>query len=397
MKKFGPALVVTAAFIGPGTVTTASITGANFGFGLLWALLFSVIATYILQEMASRLGLVTGKGLADVMREHFRSPIQRKGAIILVVSAIAIGNSAYQGGNLTGAALGLSNVLPMDTTMFPALLGMVAAVVLFTGKQQFIERSLIGLVAVMSMVFVVTMFLTSPDWTAVLNGLVPSIPDGSVLSVIAIIGTTVVPYNLFLHASIVAKLKTRDVDLPAQLRNNRVDSALSIGAGGLITLAIMSCAASAFFATGNTLESGNIAQQLKPFLGDYAALFFGLGLAAAGLTSAITAPLAAAFAVTGIIGWKSDLKGAHFRVIWALILVCGVVIASLGIKPLAAILFAQAANGVLLPVIAVYLIWTTSRYNIMGKHRNSILTNGIGTAVVLLVTGLGLYKVATVF
>ena len=107
MKGFGPGFLVTAAFIGPGSIATASVAGANFGFVLLWALLFSLIATIVLQEMAARLGLVSGSGLSQALRSTFSSPIISRCAVVLVVSAIGVGNAAYEAGNISGAALGL--------------------------------------------------------------------------------------------------------------------------------------------------------------------------------------------------------------------------------------------------------------------------------------------------
>ena len=109
-KRMGPGLLVTAAFIGPGTVTTASAAGANFGFALMWALLFSTFATLVLQEMAARLGLVTGKGLAEAMRSTSSNALLSKLAIILVIAAIGCGNAAYEVGNIAGAALAVSTV-----------------------------------------------------------------------------------------------------------------------------------------------------------------------------------------------------------------------------------------------------------------------------------------------
>lgn len=398
MKQFGPGLLVAAAFIGPGTVTTASMAGANYGYALVWALLFSVVATFVLQEMASRLGIITGSGLAEALRKSFDRPAIKLLVITLVVGAIGIGNAAYQAGNLAGAALGISSAVGGSIHMWSVVLGLFAAVLLASGQYKILERTLISLVAAMSIVFIITMFMASPDWGAIASDLLaPSIPPGSILTVIALIGTTVVPYNLFLHASIVAQKKQTDAAQEAKLSANRMDTSLSIGLGGLVTLAVMSCAASAFFATGTSVSSGNIATQLEPLLGDFAKYFFALGLFAAGLSSAITAPLAAAYAVCGAMGWPTDLKHNRFKIIWLLVLLFGVAFASFGIKPLVAILFAQATNGLLLPIIAIFLICVMNQSSLLGQHRNGLTANIIGGAIVLVVSCLGLYKLASLF
>lgn len=397
MKKFGPALLVTAAFIGPGTVTTASMAGASFGYTLVWALLFSVVATFVLQEMASRLGLVTGDGLAQALRQQCRSPIARLFMISLIVCAIGVGNAAYQAGNLTGAALGLSNVAGGEISTWAILLGLLAATLLYSGKYHILERALISLVGLMSVVFIITMFMSKPDIPALIKGaFTPQIPEGALLSVIALIGTTVVPYNLFLHASIVANHRSQ-MDINKQISNNRMDATLSIGLGGLLTLSIMACAASAFFANMTELDAGNIANQLQPLLGEYAKYFFALGLFSAGLTSAITAPLAAAYAVSGALGWKSDLHSNKFKLLWAIVLIVGVIFASIGIKPLVAIIFAQATNGLLLPIVAIFLLWIMNQKALLAEHRNGWLANIFGFTIVAVVSGLGLFKLYSVF
>jgi NRAMP (natural resistance-associated macrophage protein)-like metal ion transporter len=397
MKKFGPALVVTAAFIGPGTVTTATLAGGNFGFALVWALLFSVIATYVLQEMAARLGWVTGSGLSEALRQQFTG-WKKWISCALVVSAIGIGNAAYQGGNLTGAALGLSALAGGDISFWAVAIALLAAILLLSGRYHIIEKALIALVFMMSLVFFITLFLAQPDWWAMLFGAFSfRLPIGAEWMVIALIGTTVVPYNLFLHASVVAQSREQKEQQPNNLGNVRIDSALSIGLGGLVTLAILSCSATAFFATGIEVNTQNLATQLEPVLGDWANGFFALGLFCAGLTSAITAPLAAAYALTGMLGWPVDPKHPRFKAIWLTVIVVGVGFASSGVKPLLAILFSQAANGLLLPVIAIYLMVTMNNRTLLGSHANGTIANVAGGIVVLVVSALGLYKLFSLF
>jgi Mn2+/Fe2+ NRAMP family transporter len=249
----------------------------------------------------------------------------------------------------------------------------------------------------MSVVFVVTMIMIDVNYHAVFRGLlVPSIPEDSLLTVIALIGTTVVPYNLFLHANL-AKEKWKDVELKLALTESRSDIALSIGLGGLITLAVMSTSAVAFFGTDRLFSSASIATQLEPVLGVSANIFFAFGLMAAGLTSAITAPLAAAYAVTGALGWPSEFKDYRFRAVWLSVLLIGTGFAAMGTKPIAAILFAQAANGLLLPIIAIFLLIVVNREDLIGLHRNGKFANIAGILVVLVVSALGLFKLVSTF
>ena len=397
IKKFGPGLLVTAAFIGPGSIATASAAGANFGFVLLWALLFSLIATIVLQEMAARLGLVSGEGLSQALRTTFKNPLLSRLAVILVVAAIGVGNAAYEAGNISGASLGLQSLTSFPVWLCALLIGGLGALLLGTGAYKWLEPVLIFLVLAMSAVFVLTMLLIDINLADLFRGmLTPSIPTGSAMTVIALIGTTVVPYNLFLHANLVQE-KWRGVATGQALRESRVDTVLSIGLGGLITLAVMSTSAVAFFQTGAVFSAASLATQLEPVLGRAANGFFAFGLLAAGLTSAITAPLAAAYAVTGAMGWPSTLSDRRFRAIAMLVLMIGTVFAALGSKPIAAILFAQAANGLLLPVTAIFLLIIMNRADLLGAYRNRMATNVVGAAVVFVVTGLGLFNIARLF
>ena len=397
MKRFGPGLLVTAAFIGPGSIATASAAGANFGFVLLWALLFSLLATMVLQEMAARLGLVTGEGLSQALRTTFNHPVVSRAAVLLVVAAIGLGNAAYEAGNISGAALGLQSLLPFSTSVCALLIGGLAALLLAGGGYKLLEPILIVLVLIMSMVFVLTMLMIDLDMGAMLSGLFkPSMPSGSALTVVALIGTTVVPYNLFLHANIVQE-KWRGTDTAQAIAESRGDTVISIGLGGLITLAVMSTSAVAFFNTGAQFSAASLATQLEPVLGSGANSFFAFGLMAAGLTSAITAPLAAAYAVTGAMGWPTDFNDRRFKLIWMLVLALGTLFAALGTKPIAAIVFAQAANGILLPVTAIFLMFIMNRADLLGEYRNRLTTNVLGATVVAIVTGLGLWNIVRLF
>ncbi|MCV6615940.1 MAG: Nramp family divalent metal transporter [Cellvibrionaceae bacterium] len=400
MKKLGPGLLVAAAFIGPGTVATASKAGAGFGFTLLWALLFSVIATIVLQEMAARLGLATGKGLAEAVRESFDKPLLQKLAIALIVAAIGIGNAAYETGNIAGAGLGISAVLDISSGTAAAIIAALALGLLASGKYRLLERVLIGLVLLMSLVFLATLLWIQPDWSGIFSGLfTPSLPEGSTLLVIALIGTTVVPYNLFLHASSVCQRypEAGNDNIDEALSHSRWDTGLSIGFGGLITLAIVATAATAFFGQAESFSPSKLAQQLEPLLGPAAKYCFAAGMFAAGLTSAITAPLAAAYAVCGAMGWKISFSSPIFRLVWLAVLVSGAGFAIAGSKPLAAIIFAQAANGLLLPLIAVFLLIAVNQQKLLGQYRNGWLANLLGLMVVAVVCALGLYKLWVLF
>jgi NRAMP (natural resistance-associated macrophage protein)-like metal ion transporter len=392
--RLGPGLLVTAAFIGPGTITTASIAGANFGFALIWTLLFSVIATILLQSMAARLGVATGQDLAQALRANIQTPLFKTLAAFLVISAIGIGSAAYEAGNLSGASMGLIEIFPhANAQIWTPLIAFFSAVLLYSGKYKVVENALILLVILMSLVFISTLVMAAPALNEVLAGFVPSIPEGSITTVLALVGTTIVPYNLFLHSGVLAARHDPNSDKRNVIKQTNLDTGVSIALGGVITLAILSTASVAFYNTdAGKISAANMAVQLEPLLGDAAHYFFAIGLFAAGLTSAITAPLAGAYAVCGMLGWSNSMSNIRFKSVAIVILLFGAAVASLGLDPVAVIIFAQAANGLLLPIVTTYLIWLANQKTVMGTYTNSALLNLIMLPVLALIFGLSGYK-----
>jgi Mn2+/Fe2+ NRAMP family transporter len=383
--------MVAAAFIGPGTVTTATLAGGNFGFTLLWAVAFSVIATLVLQEMTCRLGVVGQLGLGDAIVQKIQSRGLYIPAAALVICAIFIGNAAYEAGNITGAAVGLPKFSVMDINLWGVFIGAVAFLLLASGKFRLIEHVLVGLVVCMALVFVSTAVVVAPPFLEILKGLItPTLPENGILVVIGLIGTTVVPYNLFLHA---ATLKRHAAD-GVTLAEARRDITISVLGGGLITLCIVITAAAALHGSGAPVVSLNdLAPTLQPLLGDSSSTFLAIGFLAAGLSSAITAPLAAAYAVTEIVQLRPELKNRVFRWTWQSVIIAGVLFASLSLKPLQLILLAQIANGALLPVIALFILWVSNDKTLLREHSNNRIQNLLGCAVVGITLVLGLRSI----
>lgn len=392
-KKMGPGVLVAAAFIGPGTVTACTLAGVGFGFALLWALLLSIIATGVLQEMSARLGIITQHGLADAIKVELNIPWVRTVLIGIVLAAIVLGNAAYEAGNIGGATLGMNALFGTEHSVYyPIIIGTFAFVLLSMGSYKVLEKVFIALVLIMSLSFLLTAMVTKPDLLAIFKGtFVPTIPEGSILNMMALVGTTVVPYNLFLHASLVSEKWKHESDLPYA----RKDTIMAIALGGLVSMAIVIAAAS--IPSGEITNVMDLAKGLEPLYGDSAHYFMGIGLFAAGITSAITAPLAAAYVANSCFGWKAGLKDKRFRMVWMFILGLGVFFLSFGIKPIEIIKFAQVANGILLPVIAIFLFWVVNKATVMGKYTNTKLQNVLGFVIIGLALVLGVKSIIKVF
>jgi NRAMP (natural resistance-associated macrophage protein)-like metal ion transporter len=405
LKNTGPAILVTAAFIGPRTVTVCTIAGAKFGYALVWGLVVAMLSAIALQEMAARLGVIAQKGLGETLAESLTGSIWKWSLIVLVIVALYVGNSAYQAGNLTGAALGVAAVTGDDASVkvYAGLIALIAGAMFLRGSYRLIERFLIAVVLFMSLAFITTFIVVKPDLSALLQGaVVPVIPEGGLSTLITLIGTTVVPYNLFLHSSAARtrwktfnRLKAVDGLRAAEgLRAARSDTIISISIGGLVSILILSTAAASFFGSGAIIENaGDMAYQLEPAFGGSAKYLLAAGLFVAGLSSAITAPMATAYAVSEILGLKSDTTGTVFRLNALSVLALGSLSALLELQPLEIILFAQLANGLLLPIIAMFLVVVMNRKSLLGEHANTWFVNIIGLSVVVLTTTLGLRMV----
>ena len=386
-KYFGPSTLIAAAFIGPGTVTTCTLAGVQAGYTLLWALAFSTIGTIILQEMSARLGWHTGKGLGEAIGANMQRGWMFAAASGLVISAIIIGNGAYEAGNISGGIMGLE-LLIGESKYWAFAIATLSFVLLYVGKYALVEKVMIGLVLVMSASFLITAVLVKPDLSEVISGLIPNNPKKNITLALSLIGTTIVPYNLFLHASTISKKWHGE----SSLSDIRKENAVSIALGGLISMLIVIPAGAH---GGEAIEMNNardLAVSLKPLLGNSAELLMGLGLLAAGVTSTLTAPLAAAYAAQGLFGWSNDETDIKFRSVWMIILIVGAAVAFLGTRPIVVIKFAQVANALLLPLIALFLIYVCNSKQTMGQYVNSILVNvlGVGVVVITLILSLRL-------
>ena len=384
-RDIGPGVLIAAAFIGPGTVTLCTVAGASFGYSLIWAIVLSIFSTIVLQEMSLRIGLITNMNLAQVIRINIKSKFLNRLLLILIISSILIGNAAYEAGNITGASLGISAILNSQSINYiPIFIGLMAFIILYQGDYKVLERSLVFLVLIMSISFFITAIITKPDINALINGAItPKINSNNLTIILGLIGTTVVPYNLFLHSSLVSE-KWNSVN---KLKVARFESFFSIIIGGLVSLSIIITAAS----VNNKDVNGviDLAKGLEPLYGNFAIYFLGIGLFASGITSSITAPLAAAYVAKSCFGWQDSLKSRKFRAIWIIILIIGVLVSMVKINPIEIIKFAQFSNSLLLPIIAIILLWLINNKNIINNKYSYRYQNIFGFFIVIISLILG--------
>ncbi len=397
-KKFfrlGPGILITAAFIGPGTLTVCTIVGVNSGTSLLWAILFSVIITIITQNIAAKISLKTKKGLAQVLIDYSNTPLKKWFMLILLISAIFLGNSAYEAGNITGAKIGLEQIIGSKVIYFsgvdflPIIICLLISIIYLMGSSELIKKLLLFIVVLISFSFVFAAIITKPDVLSVLNGLlIPRFDLSELAIVISLIGTTIVPYNLFLHSAFIKNISHK-IDYK-QIKN---DTIISVSIGGLISFCIVLAAANSGLKSVESVSDLGIA--LSPIYGEFSKYLISIGLFGAGISSAITAPLAASYVVSECFGWKIKENKAKF--IFLFVLVSGTIFSSLDINPIVIIQLAQLFNGLLLPIIGVFLLLLVTSNKLKNYFNNQYLIKIILTIILVSYMFLGLKNLGLFF
>lgn len=399
-KNLGPGPLIAAAFIGPGTVTLCTLAGVKFGMSLLWTLLIAVLASITLQSMAVKIGIIGKKSITEALKDEISNPVIKYIIITLIFMTILIGNTAYEAGNISGAVMGLETLFgqikidfkDFSLNIHAIIIGLLAGALLWIGKYRIIERCLIGLVIIMSIAFLFTAIATRPSLLSVLSGLLSfKAPAGSLLTIIGLVGTTIVPYNLFLHAELVKEKWNDKGDLKFALK----DLIIALGLGGLISLSIVITASSIKATDINTV--GDLALGLESVFGTFSRQFLAIGLFAAGITSTITAPLAAAYVVCGCFGLSTNLQSNYFKFIWLSIILFGVFFSATGLKLITIIQFAQITNGVLLPIMVGLLLWMVNKSSLLGNFKNNNSQNAIGFIIILVSLFLSLRTLFLIF
>jgi len=388
MKQKHLGVFIAAAFIGPGTVTTCTLAGVDFGIELLWALTISIVITYYFQEITARLGWALNEELDQIIMRGIRLPALRIVVLGLIVSSIFIGNAAYQGGNLSGTLMGLQLLSDQEVskTVLMIFIGTGVLLMLWNGRFEMIKRLLMLLVVLMGMSFLFTALYLGPGILEILKGaFIPTFKESNTLMIVALVGTTVVPYNLFLHTALVKKSRS-EIQSHHSLKK---DALISILIGGLISMAILVTAASAGNEGINSVI--DLAAILEPSLGEWSKYIVGFGLFAAGFTSSITAPLAAGLVTASVFRSQEGVVSDRFSR-YAAILVFGIgwIVTMVGSAPIEIIKFAQITNGMLLPIVAITLFILSRNKSLLGELVNTKGQNLLGFVLVLFTLILGL-------
>ena len=388
LAVLGPGVITGFAGNEAGGVTTYSSVGAQFGYSLLWLLLVASIGLGVIQEMCSRMGLVTGQGLSDLIRERFGV---RWTILAMVVLIIANGTNVvaeYAGIAASVELLGVPRIVSVPL----AALAVWTLVVFFSYR--FVERVLFVLVLAF-LAYPVSVFILKPDWPVVMSGFIPSIPTSpsALVFALALVGTTITPYLLFyMQASVVDKGVDRQSATYA-----RVDVFLGAALAGLFAFFIIVVTGTVLYPAGIQVSSAEAAAQaLVQLAGAGAGLLFAVGLCGASLLGAVVMPLSTSYAICEAFGWESGIsknfrEAPVFMSLFTLLLVLGAVVVLIpGISLIPLIISAQIANGILLPIVLIFIVRLATDRRLMGDAVNGRVTTILGWGVAALAGSLSL-------
>lgn len=398
LKALGPAAIVAAGIIGPGSVTTASVTGATYGYQALWIVVLSCVFAYFYQEPAIRITLHKKVSIMEGVRNHIGKP-----ASIFLFITVLVGAIAFQAGNFTGAAMALNYFLPnISLTMWALSMSVVALAIAWIGVYKILENINMALIALMILAFVLTAFSSGPNiGNLVTEGFSFQIPGGDYWLVIALLATTMPP-NIVLGLSAFMKKKyttTQNLSVSKETKLSLFDLRVNMVGTGLITIAIIICAGTVIYGQGIEITSAaDMAAQLTPLLGRYAGILFALGLWAAGFSSGLYQISLACMLMNQSLGKEENFKATRSRIVMLLTSLIPIgIIMLFDAVPVSLIVTAQALNGLALPVVATFIIILCNKKSFLGEAVNSTKQNIIYGFILLVVSVLALRVFLSLF
>jgi NRAMP (natural resistance-associated macrophage protein)-like metal ion transporter len=381
----GPGLLAGLSDDDPAGITTYSILGAKYGYELLWVLALSTAALIVFHELGVRLGIVTGKGLLTLVREHYG---QR--AAHFVLAALVLANTGTLCAEFAGVAAGMELLSGMSRYISVPLAAIGVSALVLRESFRHVEHFLLALSSVF-VAYVISGVLAHPDWGAAAKGLVvPGLPlnRDAVLVAVATAGTTLAPWGLAFIQSYAVDKKLQVKDLVYE----RVDVIVGAVLTGVIGFfVVIACAATLHVQGIDVNDASDAARALEPLAGDTAATLFGLGFLGAALLAAAIVPLSTAYSVSETLGRKADLddsfeEARSFYLSYAIVVAIAAILVLIPGAPLIPILFlSQALNAVLLLVLLPFMRSLGQNHELMGKHalgRTGRLTTGIALGVI---------------
>lgn len=391
LRHIGPGLLVTVGFIDPGNWASNFAAGSQYGYALLWVVTLSTVMLIVLQHNVAHLGIVTGLCLSEASTRYL--PSWQSRTVLWSAMAASISTSLAE---ILGAAIALQMLFHIPIIIGAAISVIVCSVLLLTNSYKRVERGIIAFVSLIGFSFLYELTLTNTHWAEAAEAMVvPSLPTGSILVVMSVLGAVVMPHNLFLHSEVVQSRqihKTGESNIKNALKYEFYDTLLAMTIGWAINSAMIILAADTFFANGTLVdalpEAGSL---LTPLLGSGAALVFAVALLLAGISSTVTSGMAAGSIFAGIYDEAYDVRDVHSR--------AGILISFIGAffiiifigDTFKGLILSQAVLSLQLPFTVFTQVRLTSSERVMGKYKNARFTTILLYALATLVTLLNVY------
>ena len=377
LKYIGPGLLVTVGFIDPGNWAANIATGSEFGYTLLWVVSLSTIMLIILQHNVAHLGIATGLCLSEAATIYLKPWVSKS-----VLSFAVLASVSTSLAEILGGAIALNMLFNVNLIIGSILVTVFVMIMLFSNSYKKIERWIIGFVSIIGLSFLYELFLVKVDWIqAGISWVKPSLPEGSILLIMSVLGAVVMPHNLFLHSEIIQSRQWNlkdEIIIKKQLRFEFADTLFSMIIGWAINSAMILLAAATFFSNGTKVDELQQAEKLlEPLLGSNASVVFAVALLFAGVASTITSGMAGGSIVSGMYKEPYDVKDNHSRAGIIISLAGALLIIFFIGDPFKGLILSQVFLSIQLPFTVAIQVYLTSSKKVMGKYANSRFLIGL--------------------
>jgi manganese transport protein len=389
-KYIGPGLLVTVGFIDPGNWAANIASGSGYGYTLLWIVSLSTIMLIVLQHNVAHLGIATGLCLSEAATIYIHPRVSKA-----ILSSAVLASVSTSLAEILGGAIALNMLFDIPIKIGSILVTIFVMIMLFTNSYRKIEKWIIGFVSIIGLSFLYELFLIDVDWvTAGIAWVKPSIPKGSMLLLMSVLGAVVMPHNLFLHSEVIQSrqwnLKDETI-IKKQLKFEFADTLFSMIIGWAINSAMIILAAATFFKNRLVVDELQQAESLlEPLLGTNATFVFAIALLFAGVASSITSGMAGGSIVSGMFGEPYDVKDNHSRIGIIVSLVGALIMIFFIGNPFKGLILSQVFLSIQLPFTVAIQIYLTSSQKVMGKYTNSLFLVGVLSIIAAIVTFLNI-------
>jgi manganese transport protein len=393
LKFIGPGLLVTVGFIDPGNWASNIAAGAGYGYSLLWMVTLATIMLVILQHNAAHLGIATGLCLSEASTKYFSKPIS-----ISILTSAVLASVFTALAEILGGAIALQMLFHIPLRIGSVMVLGLVMWLLYANSYRLLERYIIGFVSLIGLSFIYELTLVHIEWLqATTNWVTISMPQGSMIIVMSVLGAIVMPHNLFLHSEIIQSRQWNlkdEKEIKHQLKFEFMDTVFAMGIGWAINSAMILIAATTFFQHHIAVSELNQAQaMLKPILGNSSALVFAIALLFAGIASSVTAGMSGGSIFAGIFKESYDIKDWHSKLGVGITLIVATCIIQFIDNPFKGLVYSQMLLSIQLPITIFMQIYLTSSKKVMGTHANSLIDKILlwATGIIVLVLNVMLF------